>query len=176
MLFAAALIYMIMAALFESYVHPFTIMFCISFAIVGVGIGLYTFGVSLDNNTSYGFLILFGIVVNNGIVLVDHINRYRRQGLSRKDAIIRGGQDRLRPIMMTAITTIFGLVPLVIPMVFRTAEGTARIWGPMGLVVVSGLASSTILTLILLPTVYSLMDDLSRYFRRVAAVSSARSA
>ncbi len=169
MLFAAVLIYMIMAALFESFIHPFTIMFSICFAFTGVAVGLYTFNISLDNNTSYGLLILFGIVVNNGIVLVDHINRYRKQGVSRLEAIVRGGQDRLRPILMTAITTILGLTPLVVPMVYGTAEGTARLWGPMGLVVISGLMASTLLTLILLPTVYALMDDLGQYAKRVVA-------
>ncbi|MCZ6633804.1 MAG: efflux RND transporter permease subunit [bacterium] len=171
MIFAAILIYLIMASLFESYIHPFTIMSCISFAFVGVAFGFYTLGISIDSNAMYGLLVLFGIVVNNGIVLVDHINRYRRQGLFRRDAIIRGGQDRLRPIMMTATTTIIGLTPLVIPMIYGTADGYARRWGPIGLVVICGLSFSTLLTLILLPTVYSLMDDLSRYSKRVFATA-----
>ena len=174
MLFAAVLIYLIMASLFESYVHPFTIMFSICFAFIGVSIGLYTFNLALDSNATYGMLILFGIVVNNGIVLIDHINRYRKQGLFRREAIVRGGQDRLRPILMTATTTILGLTPLVIPMIYGTAEGNARRWGPIGLVVISGLMVSTLLTLIILPTIYSLMDDLARYTKRM--VASARSA
>ncbi len=169
MLFAAVLIYIIMAALFESYIHPFTIMFCIGFAFIGVALGLYLTGVAMDSNAKYGLLILFGTVVNNGIVLVDHINRYRKQGLFRRDAIIQGGQDRLRPILMTATTTVIGLAPLVIPMLYGNAEGTARRWGPIGVVVVSGLTVSTVLTLILLPTVYSLMDDLSRFSKQVVA-------
>ena len=173
MLFAAVLIYIIMASLFESYVHPFTIMFCIGFAFIGVALGLYTTGIAMDSNAKYGLLILFGIVVNNGIVLVDHINRYRKQGLFRRDAIIRGGQDRLRPILMTATTTIIGLMPLVLPMLYGNADGTARRWGPIGLVVISGLSVSTIMTLVLLPTVYSLMDDLSHYAKRVVAASKA---
>ena len=148
MIFALILIYIIMASLFESYVHPLTIMFCIFFAFIGVALGLYTFKIAMDSNAKYGLLVLFGIVVNNGIVLVDHINRYRKQGLFRRDAIIRGGQDRLRPIMMTATTTIIGLMPLVVPMLFGNAEGTSRRWGPIGLVVVSGLSISTILTLV----------------------------
>ena len=123
----------------------------------------------MDTNAFYGLLILFGIVVNNGIVLIDHINRYRAQGLSRKEAIVLGGQDRLRPIAMTAITTILGLTPLVVPMIYGTAEGYARRWGPIGLVVVSGLTVSTMMTLVLLPTIYSLMDDLAQYTKRLAA-------
>ena len=98
----------------------------------------------------------------------------RKQGLARRDAIIRGGQDRLRPIMMTATTTIIGLMPLVVPMLFGNAEGTSRRWGPIGLVVISGLSISTVLTLVLLPTVYSLMDDLSHFAKRVTAVARAR--
>ena len=169
MIFAALLVYMIMAALFESYAHPFTIMFSICFAFIGVSFGLYAFNIPMDSNATYGLLILFGIVVNNGIVLVDHINRYRKQGLYRRDAIIRGGQDRLRPILMTATTTILGLTPLVLPMIYGTAEGTARRWGPIGFVVIAGLMVSTILTLVLLPTVYSLIDDLAVYVKRTAA-------
>ena len=174
MIFAALLIYLIMASLFESYIHPFTIMFSISFAFTGVSIGLYALNIPMDTNAFYGLLILFGIVVNNGIVLIDHINRYRAQGLSRREAIIIGGQDRLRPIAMTAITTILGLTPLVIPMIYGTAEGYARRWGPIGLVVVSGLSVSTLMTLVLLPTIYSLMDDLSQYTKRLAASVGAK--
>ena len=169
MIFAALLVYMIMAALFESYAHPFTIMFSICFAFIGVSFGLYAFNIPMDSNATYGLLILFGIVVNNGIVLVDHINRYRKQGLYRRDAIIRGGQDRLRPILMTATTTILGLTPLVLPMIYGTAEGTARRWGPIGFVVIAGLMVSTILTLVILPTVYSLIDDLAAYMKRTVA-------
>jgi HAE1 family hydrophobic/amphiphilic exporter-1 len=125
----------------------------------------------MDSNASYGLLILFGIVVNNGIVFVDHINRYRHEGLPRRLAIIQGGKDRLRPILMTATTTILGLAPLVLPMIYGQAEGNARRWGPIGLVVISGLFASTLLTLILLPTVYSLMDDLSIWIRRLVAMA-----
>jgi len=171
MLFAALLIYIIMASLFESYVHPFTIMFTIGFAFVGVAIGLFVFNITMDSNASYGLLILFGIVVNNGIVFVDHINRYRREGLPRRQAIIQGGKDRLRPILMTATTTILGLAPLVLPMIYGQAEGNARRWGPIGLVVVTGLFASTLMTLILLPTVYSLMDDMSGWIKRTVAMA-----
>ena len=167
LLFALLLIYLIMASLFESLIHPFTIMLAIPFSLIGVALGLYAFSIPLDNNAILGLLILFGIVVNNGIVLIDHINQYRRQGMPRHDAIIRGGQNRLRPILMTAFTTILNLMPLVVPMVYGTAEGFARRWGPVGLVVVCGLASSTVLTLVFAPTLYSLTDDLALWMRRV---------
>lgn len=167
LLFAVLLIYLIMASLFESLVHPFTIMFAIPFSLIGVALGLWALDVPFDNNGMLGMLILFGIVVNNGIVLIDHVNQYRREGMDRRAAILRGGQNRMRPILMTAGTTILNLMPLVLPMVYGTAEGFARRWGPVGLVVVSGLATSTILTLLLAPTLYSLLDDLSLWARRV---------
>ena len=167
LLFALLLIYLIMASLFESLIHPFTIMLAIPFSLIGVSIGLYALDIPLDNNGILGLLILFGIVVNNGIVLIDHINHFRRQGMARTEAVLRGGQNRMRPIMMTAATTILNLMPLVLPMVYGTSEGFARRWGPVGLVVVSGLACSTVLTLILAPTLYCLLDDVSLWMRRV---------
>ena len=167
LIFALLLIYLIMASLFESLIHPFTIMFAIPFSLIGVSIGFFALDIALDMNGILGLLILFGIVVNNGIVLVDHINQYRREGLDRRAAILRGGQNRMRPILMTAATTILNLMPLVLPMVYGTSEGFAKRWGPVGLVVVSGLTTSTILTLVLAPTLYSLLDDLSLWMRRV---------
>ena len=172
LLFAILLIYLIMASLFESLVHPFTIMFAIPFSLIGVSAALWGLDVAFDPNAMLGLLILFGIVVNNGIVLIDHINQYRREGMARRAAILRGGQNRMRPILMTAGTTILNLMPLVLPMVYGTAEGFARRWGPIGLVVVSGLATSTLLTLLLAPTLYSLLDDLSLWARRVMRASN----
>ena len=151
-IFAVVLIYLIMASLFESLIHPFTIMLSIPFSLIGVALGLYAFDAPFDNNGALGLLILFGIVVNNGIVLVDHINHLRAEGMSRREAILLGGKHRLRPILMTAFTTILNLMPLVLPMIYGTAEGFSKRWGPIGLVVVSGLTSSTLLTLILAPT------------------------
>ncbi|MBT4975897.1 MAG: efflux RND transporter permease subunit [Gemmatimonadetes bacterium] len=166
-IFAVLLIYLIMASLFESLIHPFTIMLSIPFSLIGVALGLYALDVPFDNNCQLGLLILFGVVVNNGIVLIAHINHLRETGLSRREAIVTGGQHRLRPILMTAFTTILNLMPIVLPMVYGTSEGFARRWGPVGLVVVSGLASSTILTLMLAPTLYSLLDDFSLWCKRV---------
>jgi hydrophobic/amphiphilic exporter-1 (mainly G- bacteria), HAE1 family len=168
MIFAVLLIYLIMASLFESLVHPFTILLAIPFSLIGVSLGLYATGTTLDNNGMLGLLILFGIVVNNGIVMVDHINQYRREGMPRREAVLQGGRNRLRPILMTAFTTILNLMPLVLPMLYGTAEGFSRQWGPIGLIVVSGLMSSTILTLVLAPTLYSLLDDLALWIKRVA--------
>ena len=170
-IFAILLIYLIMASLFESLIHPFTIMLSIPFSLIGVAGGLYMMNVSFDDNASLGLLILFGIVVNNGIVLIDQINRLRAEGLSRREAILLGGQHRLRPILMTAFTTILNLMPLVLPMIYGTAEGFSRRWGPVGLVVVSGLATSTVLTLVLAPTLYSLLDDLALWVKGVVEVA-----
>ncbi len=167
LIFALLLIYLIMASLFESLIHPFTIMLAIPFSLIGVALGLYALDVPMDNNAMLGLLILFGIVVNNGIVLIDHINHYRRQGMDRHQAILRGGQNRMRPILMTAFTTILNLMPLVLPMIYGTAEGFAKRWGPVGLVVVCGLTTSTFLTLIMAPTLYSLLDDVALWGRRV---------
>ena len=170
-IFAILLIYLIMASLFESLIHPFTIIFAIPFSLIGVALGLYILDVPFDNNGALGLLILFGIVVNNGIVLISHINHLRASGLSRREAICLGGQHRLRPILMTAFTTILNLMPIVLPMVYGTSEGFARRWGPVGLVVASGLATSTVLTLMLAPTLYSLLDDLALWCKRVVRAS-----
>jgi len=173
LIFAAALIYMIMAALFESFAQPFTIMLSVPFAFIGVGTLLWIFGQPRGQVSDTGVVILAGIVVNNAIVLVDHINRLRKSGLSRDEAIVLGGQHRLRPILMTALTTILGLSPMIapflLPQVFGSLEGRAAFWAPVGLVIFGGLTTSTFLTLTVTPTVYSLVDDLTHYLKRIVA-------
>ena len=124
--FALLLVYMIMASLFESFVQPLVIMFSIPFAIVGVGLTLRLTGQPLDTNANLGLIILLGVVVNNAIVLIDHINHLRWQGLSRREAIVQGGRHRLRPILMTALTTILGLLPMVAPLIFPGLARSAR--------------------------------------------------
>jgi HAE1 family hydrophobic/amphiphilic exporter-1 len=173
LILALALIYMIMAALFEDFVQPFTIMLSIPFAFIGVGAILRLTSQSLDNMTNLGLLILVGVVVNNAIVLIDHINRLRREGLSREEAIVLGGKHRLRPILMTTLTTLLGLAPMVAPLVapgwFGTVDGRAATWAPVGLVIVGGLTTSTLLTLVIVPTIYSLVDDFKLFLGRVVA-------
>jgi HAE1 family hydrophobic/amphiphilic exporter-1 len=170
--FAALLVYMLMAALFESFAQPFTIMFSVPFALLGVAVVLRIFSQPLDPMSTLGLIILLGVVVNNGIVLIDHINRLREEGLTRDEAILQGGKDRLRPILITAVTTIVGLVPLVapilLPSLFGPVEGRAGSWAPIGLVIMGGLTTSTFLTLIIIPTIYSLIDDLTLFAKRVA--------
>lgn len=173
LLFAVALIYMLMAALFESFVQPLTIMLSVPFAFLGVGVVMRLANQPRDNMTEIGLIILVGVVVNNAIVLVDHINRLRRQeGMSVTEAIVLGGQHRLRPIVITAVTTILGLLPMIapffLPEVFGSLEGRAAQWAPVGLIIAGGLTTSTFLTLVIIPTAYSLIDDVAQFFGRVA--------
>jgi HAE1 family hydrophobic/amphiphilic exporter-1 len=172
LLFALPLVYMVLAALFESFAQPLTIMFSVPFSLLGVGVAMKLARQPWDNMTMLGMIVLLGVVVNNAIVLIDHINFLRRQGLSRRQAIVTGGQHRLRPIVITAVTTIFGmmpmLAPILLPQVFGPVEGRASNWAPIGLVIVGGLTTSTFLTLVIIPTVYSLVDDFARFVRRVA--------
>lgn len=171
-IFSLMLIYLIMAALFESFVQPFTIMFSIPFAFIGVGIVLKLTNQPLDNMANMGLIILVGVVVNNAIVLIAHINHLRWQGLPRDEAIVLGGTHRLRPILMTALTTVLGLFPMVAPLIFPgvlgTVEGRAGNWAPVGLVILAGLTTSTFLTLVIIPTIYSLVDDCARFLGRIA--------
>ena len=173
LILAIILIYLIMASLFESYIHPLTILLTIPFAFTGVAIVFYVLNVPLDSVSRLGLLLLCGLVVNNAIVLIDYVNRLRRGGMDRHSAIIKGGRDRLRPILMTSFTTILGLLPMVIPLflplLYGPLEGRERIWAPVGLVVISGLITSTILTLVIMPTIYSLIDDVGSWMKKVFA-------
>jgi HAE1 family hydrophobic/amphiphilic exporter-1 len=174
LILAIILIYLIMASLFESYIHPLTILLTIPFAFTGVAIVFFLADLPLDSLSRLGLLLLCGLVVNNAIVLIDYINRLRRSGMDKYDAIVKGGRDRLRPILMTSFTTIFGLLPmtlpLLIPVLFGPLEGREKIWAPVGLVVISGLITSTILTLIIMPTIYSLIDDIGRWIKKLFAI------
>jgi HAE1 family hydrophobic/amphiphilic exporter-1 len=175
LLFALVLIYMVMASLFESFAQPFTIMFSVPFAFIGVGIIMTLVGQARSPGSDMGLIILAGIVVNNAIVLVDQITRLRNQGMPRDEAIVLGGRHRLRPILMTAMTTVLGLSPMVagyfLPSVFGTPDGRAAFWAPVGLVILGGLTMSTFLTVMVIPIIYSLIDDLSAFARRIAAAA-----
>lgn len=165
LLLALALIYFVMASLFESLVFPAAIWSQIIFAIIGV----FWFFMITDTTMSVmgmiGILILIGVVVNNGIVLIDHINQLRAKGLSRSEAILQGGRDRLRPILMTAGTTILSLVPLCI--VTTQIGGNGPPYYPMARAIVGGLTFSTVISLVILPTIYVLLDDLRNWSRVV---------
>jgi HAE1 family hydrophobic/amphiphilic exporter-1 len=156
-----------MASLFESLLFPTAIWTQIIFSIVGV-YWFYLFtGTKMSLMGMIGILILIGVVVNNGIVLVDHINHLRDQGMSRESAIVQAGRDRLRPILMTAGTTVLSLVPLCI--VKTEIGGNGPPYYPMARAIVGGLTFSTVITLLVLPTIYSLLDDLRNWSRRVVA-------
>jgi HAE1 family hydrophobic/amphiphilic exporter-1 len=146
-------------------------MFSVPFALIGVGVVMKLAGQPWDTMTMIGLIVLVGVVVNNAIVLINHINFLRRRGLARNEAIVQGGQHRLRPILITAVTTILGMMPLVAPILFPQwfgpVEGRAATWAPIGLVIVGGLTTSTFLTLMIIPTIYSLIDDLTVIARRV---------
>ena len=150
---AIFLVYIVMASKFESLVHPFVIMFTVPLALIGVGVALYVAGVALSIVVFIGLIMLAGIVVNNAIVLVDYINTLRRSGMDKTEAIVQASTVRLRPIVMTTLTTVLALLPMALGL----GEG-AEIRMPMALTVIAGLTSSTFLTLVVIPTVYSLAD------------------
>ena len=161
LLMAVALVYMIIAAQFESLIQPLSIMFSVPLALSGGFIGLYITGLPLNVIGIIGLIILVGVVVNNAIVLIDYINLRRKKGEERTSAIMKAGPIRIRPIMMTALTTILGLVPMSLGM----GEG-AELTQSMGVVVLGGLSLSTVLTLIIVPVMYTIFDDISEFFRK----------
>ncbi len=162
-LLALLLVYIVMASLFESVTQPFAILFSIPFAVPGAAWLLAATGTPFNLMSQIGLLILMGIVVNNGIVLLDHMNHLRRAGLSREEALLRAGRDRLRPILMTASTTVVGLIPLAIG---NTGIGGVYYY-PLARTVVGGLLSSTILTLIVLPYISLGVESATSWLRRL---------
>ena len=153
LLLAVFLVYLVMASQFESLVHPFVILFTIPLALVGAILALFLTGTTINVVAFIGLIMLAGIVVNNAIVLVDLINQLRAQGSERFDAIREAGRARLRPILMTTLTTALGLLPMALGF----GEG-AEIRAPMAITVIGGLLTSTVLTLVVIPVVYSLLD------------------
>jgi HAE1 family hydrophobic/amphiphilic exporter-1 len=147
------LVYIVMASQFESFSKPAIIMFTVPFALSGVILALWMTGVSLDMIGALGIVLLVGIVVKNGIVLVDYINLMRERGVDLNEAIQISGQSRLRPVLMTAFTTILGMVPMAV----SQGEG-AEMWRPLGVVVIGGLTVSTFLTLYIVPIIYGAMS------------------
>jgi len=163
-LLALVLIYIVLAALFESLLYPVTMIVSILFSVVGVYWFFLITGTTFSLMAMIGILILIGVVVNNGIVLIDHINQLRNSGVERDEAILQAGRDRLRPILMTVGTTVLGLVPLCV--------GTTQLGGggppyfPMARAIVGGLLFSTVVSLIFLPTVYLWLDIVRHWPRR----------
>ncbi|MGD8964042.1 MAG: efflux RND transporter permease subunit [Gammaproteobacteria bacterium] len=150
---AVFLVYLVMASQFESLLHPFVILFTIPLALVGAILALYLTGTTINVVVFIGLIMLAGIVVNNAIVLVDLINQLRAQGAEKLQAIIEGGRARLRPIMMTTLTTTLGLLPMALGF----GQGS-EVRAPMAITVIGGLLVSTLLTLFVIPVVYSILD------------------
>jgi HAE1 family hydrophobic/amphiphilic exporter-1 len=152
---ALLLSFAVMAALFESARQAIGLMIALPFALAGAVWTLFVTGTDFDQPAAVGLLLLIGIVVNNGIILIEHVNLYRRQGMPRMDAMVRGGRERLRPILMTAITTFISLLPMAIQ---KPSLGGVYYYS-MALVIMGGLVVSTFLTCILLPTNTTLVED-----------------
>jgi HAE1 family hydrophobic/amphiphilic exporter-1 len=151
----AILVYLVMVAQFESFLHPFVIMFAVPFGIVGVSAAHLASGIPFSVNSFIGLVMLVGIVVNNSIVLIDYVNILRKRGYELLEAVKEAGKRRLRPIVITTGTTIFGLLPLAL----STAEGSES-WRPLGVSVVGGLLVSAFISLIIVPIVYVFVERL----------------
>ena len=156
LIFGVFIIYMLLGAQFKSFVQPLIIMFAIPFAFIGSMIGLLVIGHPFGILTLYGMVALAGIVVNDSIVLIDFINVRRRAGVNKWRAIIEGGRLRLRPIALTTITTVFGLLPMAIGL-----GGNSETWMPLANTIIWGLSMSTLLTLFITPALYAIVDDLT---------------
>ncbi len=161
LILAIILVYMIMASLFESLIQPFIIMFTFPLAIIGVVAALFITHTPLSIVALLGVIMLGGIVVNNGIILIDFVNRLRQQGLGVREAAVEAAKIRLRPILMTSFTTIFGLLPLALGM----AEGK-ELRAPLAITVIGGLTAATILTLVVIPSLYIIVENFREKFRK----------
>ena len=157
LLLAVFLVYLVMAATFESFLHPFIVLFTIPLALVGVVAALLVTGTTVTVIVLIGAVMLVGIVVNNAIVLIDMINRFRRGGLSKREAVVRAGHVRLRPILMTTTTTVLGLLPMALSF----GQG-AELRSPLAITVAGGLLLSTLLTLVVIPAVYMIVPSTVR--------------
>lgn len=158
------LIFIVMAAMFESLLFPLCVISSILFSFLGV---VYFFAITKTEFSIMavvGMIILVGVVVNNGIVLIDHINQLRIQGLNRREAVLQAGRDRLRPILMTALTTVVGLIPLAVSVSQVGGRGPA--YFPMARAIIGGLTFSTIISLLVLPSLYCWLDDLRFWARQ----------
>ena len=158
------LIYLVLASIFESYKQPFIIMVTVMLATIGAIGSLYLAGISIGMGSLIGMMMLAGIVVNNGIILVDHVNVLKRDKTNMFRMLIRASKDRLRPVLMTTATTIFGLLPMAID----KSEGS-NLWNPLAITVIGGLAFATPLTLVLVPTIYSVFEQFGDIMKKTFA-------
>ncbi|MCK4701172.1 MAG: efflux RND transporter permease subunit, partial [Bacteroidales bacterium] len=157
LLLSIVLVYMVLASQFESLIHPFTILLTIPLAVVGTVLLFFFLGKPISVMAIIGVIILVGIAVNDSIILVDRINQLIKEGGDRADAIVKAVQQRIRPILMTSLTTIIALLPLSIGV-----GESASLRSPMALAVIGGLVTSTMLTLLVIPCLYDLLDRLRR--------------
>lgn len=164
-LLALMLIYLVMAGLFESLIHPLAIWISMLYGIVGMLWFFVVTNTTVSILAWIGGLILIGVVVNNGIVFVEHINNLRREGMSRKESVLQAGAERFRPIFMTAATTVLGLIPLSLSNTLIGGDGPP--YYPMARAIVGGLSFATIVTLLILPTIYIHLDNLSGWGSKI---------
>jgi HAE1 family hydrophobic/amphiphilic exporter-1 len=149
---AVIVVYMVLASQFESFVHPFTIMLSLPLSVIGALGALVATGMTMSIFTMIGIIMLMGLVTKNAILLVDYTNTLRERGLGLREAILEAGPVRLRPVLMTAVSTVLGMVPVA----FGTGDGSE--WrSPMGVICIGGLVTSTLLTLLVVPIFYSLV-------------------
>jgi len=163
---AIFLVYLVMACEFESLLHPFVVMFTVPLGVIGAVLALVVTGHSVNVVGMIGAVMLAGIVVKNAIVLIDAVNMLRSEGMSREDALVEAGLRRMRPILMTTATTILGLLPMAVGL----GEG-AELRAPLAVTVIGGLSVATVLTLVVIPVVYTLLDRMA--FARAAAGETA---
>lgn len=161
---AVLLIYMVMASQFESFLHPFVIMFTIPLGLIGVVLLLILSRQPINLMVGVGFILFAGIAVANGIVMIDYVNQLRRRGIEKAEAIIQGAVTRLRPVLLTALATILGMIPMALS---RSMGSEMR--GPMAITVIGGLTATTFLTLFVIPIIYSLFEKVS--FKKQKAVN-----
>ncbi len=161
---AVLLIYMIMASQFEHFTHPFIIMFTVPLGIIGVILGLFVTGRTVSLAALVGVIMLAGIAVNNGIVMIDYINQLIKRGVDKREAILQGATTRLRAVLLTALTTILG----TLPMAFSRSSGS-EFRAPMGVAIAFGLTATTMLTLFVIPVIYSVINKIRFKEKKVAA-------
>jgi len=160
-LVAMILTYMVMASQFESFIDPFIILFTIPLSIIGVSLGLFVTGTTLSVMSLIGIIMLVGIIVNNGIVLVDYINQLREKGHELLEAIHLAGEARMRPVLMTALTTMLAMLPLALGL-----GESGENWAPMARSVIGGLFMGTILTLVVVPVIYAVLEVFAEKSRK----------